>query len=157
MSFISNVGEILLIKGEYYKLKENGHVRQTMWMQWRFYPKMFSTLKNTACFVVSQRRLISRNEEMTFTRFEPWNLKTKYCKYALKEMTRGEMKSKVAFNFRTMKQIPVLSSFEEPCRKRCSLGRPMKDACKIAFEETMKYFEGNDDEQMTVDELVRKM
>jgi hypothetical protein len=62
-----------------------------------------------------------------------------------------------SINFQTMKQIPVLSSFEEPCRKRHSLGRPMKDVCKIAFEETMKYFEGNDDEQMTVDELVRKM
>lgn len=62
-----------------------------------------------------------------------------------------------SINFRTLKQIPVHSSFEEPRRKRRSLGRPVKDTCKIAFEETMKYFEENDDEQMTIDELVRKM
>jgi hypothetical protein len=62
-----------------------------------------------------------------------------------------------SINFRTMKQIPIHNSFEETCRKKCFLGGPIKDACKIALEETTKYFEENDDEQMPTEELVRKM
>lgn len=62
-------------------------------------------------------------------------------------------------NFRTGKQIPMM--LQEPSPKMQKLaptrGRPENANQQEAFLETIKYFEENDDEQITILDLVQKM
>ena len=61
-------------------------------------------------------------------------------------------------NFRTKKQIPILYSSEEtPVKRKRLSGRPAEEVRKVAFEKTMKFFEQNDDEQITIGKLVTEM
>ncbi len=56
-------------------------------------------------------------------------------------------------NFRTNKQIPAAYH----CVKKLKLGRPQLQERTDAFLEAATYLEGNDDEQITVSDLVRRM
>ena len=59
-------------------------------------------------------------------------------------------------NFRTKRHIPA--PFSPPSAKRQRVvGRPIEEQQQGAFERTMEYFVDNDDEQITVADLVEKM
>lgn len=60
-------------------------------------------------------------------------------------------------NFRTKKQIPVAYQTDTQESKRVKLGRPFADERTAAFLEVVKYLEENDDEQITINDLIDLM
>ena len=67
---------------------------------------------------------------------------------------------KCSVNFRTRKWIPlVLTSNQEGAapQKKTKRGRPLEEMQNYAFERAMEFFEQNDEEQLTVKDLVEKM
>lgn len=61
-------------------------------------------------------------------------------------------------NFRTHKGVPQKFQIDiEGDSKRRKCGRPEDTSKTIAFQKTMEYFEANDEEQLTVSQLVKKM
>ena len=60
-------------------------------------------------------------------------------------------------NFRTNKQIPAAYQSETHPAKRLKLGRPQPQERTDAFLEVISYLEENDDEQITVSDLIRRM
>ena len=58
-------------------------------------------------------------------------------------------------NFRTFKDIPLQYSSSSSAKR--TPGRPEESERAKAFQKTVEYFEENDDEQLTVTELVQKM
>ena len=59
-------------------------------------------------------------------------------------------------NFRTKKQMPM-SQFIAEDSKRPKLGRPQNDTRAEAFLEVARYLEDNDDEQITINDLIDLM
>ena len=59
-------------------------------------------------------------------------------------------------NFRTKKQMPMSQSIAEDS-KRLKLGRPQNDTRAEAFLEVARYLEDNDDEQITISDLIDLM
>ena len=51
----------------------------------------------------------------------------------------------------------MYSSEETPVKRKRLSGRPAEEVRKVAFEKTMKFFEQNDDEQITIGKLVTEM
>eukprot|EP00795_Rhopilema_esculentum_P015939 gene15939-biopygen5325 len=67
---------------------------------------------------------------------------------------------KCSVNFRTRKGIPlVFTSNQEGAapQKKTKRGRPLEEMQNYAFERAMEFFEQNDEEQLTVKDLVEKM
>ena len=60
-------------------------------------------------------------------------------------------------NFRTNKQIPAAYQTETSCAKKLKLGRPELQERSDAFLEVISYLEENDDEQITISDLIRRM
>ena len=60
-------------------------------------------------------------------------------------------------NFRTNKQIPATYQTETSCAKKLKIGRPQLQKRTDAFLEAVTYLEGNDDEQITITDLIRRM
>lgn len=60
-------------------------------------------------------------------------------------------------NFRTNKQIPQSYQTDTQQSKRIKVGRPEDDERTVTFLELAKYIEENDDEQITVNDLVDLM
>ena len=60
-------------------------------------------------------------------------------------------------NFRTMRQIPTGFRREKLCNKKVKLGRPEELDRTEAFLEVAKFLEENDDEQITIGDLLSKM
>ena len=60
-------------------------------------------------------------------------------------------------NFQTNKQIPAAYQTETSCAKKLKLGRPQLQERTDAFLEAVGYLEANDDEQITVSDLIRRM
>ena len=61
-------------------------------------------------------------------------------------------------NFRTNRQLPQLYETDElPAAKKRKVGRPQNEEKKQAFVKVAKFLEDNDDEQITVGDLVEKM
>ena len=60
-------------------------------------------------------------------------------------------------NFRTMRQIPTSYKNEKVCSKKLKLGRPYEEERTEAFLEVVHFLEENDDEQITVNDLMDKM
>ena len=60
-------------------------------------------------------------------------------------------------NFRTMRQIPTSFRKEKLCTKKVKLGRPEELDRTEAFLEVAKFLEENDDEQITISNLISKM
>ena len=60
-------------------------------------------------------------------------------------------------NFRTNKQIPAAYQTETSCAKKLKLCRPQLQERTDAFLEDVSYLEENDDEQITVSDLIRHM
>ncbi len=60
-------------------------------------------------------------------------------------------------NFRTMRQIPTGFRKEKLCTKKVKLGRPEELDRAEAFLEVAKFLEENDDEQITINDLISKM
>ena len=60
-------------------------------------------------------------------------------------------------NFRTNKQIPADYQTETSCTKKLKLGRPELQERTDAFLEVVSYLEENDDKQITISDLIRRM
>ena len=60
-------------------------------------------------------------------------------------------------NFRTMRQIPTGFRKEKLCTKKVKLGRPEELDRSEAFLEVAKFLGENDDEQITISDLINKM
>ena len=60
-------------------------------------------------------------------------------------------------NFRTGKQIPKVFVTEEPAHKKKRLGRPQDEEKMDAFLRVAKFLQDNDDEQITVNDLIDLM
>ena len=60
-------------------------------------------------------------------------------------------------NFRTMRQIPTGFRKENLCTKKVKLGRPEELVRTEVFLEVAKFLEENDDEQITISDLISKM
>ena len=60
-------------------------------------------------------------------------------------------------NFPTGKQIPKVFVTDEPAQKKKRLGRPQDEQKLNAFLRVAKFLQGNDDEQITVNDLVQLM
>ena len=60
-------------------------------------------------------------------------------------------------NFRTGKQIPKVFVTEEPAHKKKRLGRPQDEDKMDAFLRVAKFLQDNDDEQITVNDLIDLM
>ena len=61
-------------------------------------------------------------------------------------------------NFRTNRQLPQLYETDElPAAKKRKVGRPQDEEKNQAFVKVAKFLEDNDDEQITVGDLVEKM
>ena len=61
-------------------------------------------------------------------------------------------------NFRTNRQLPQLYETDElPAAKKRKVGRPPNEEKNQAFVKVAKFLEDNDDEQITVGDLVEKM
>ena len=60
-------------------------------------------------------------------------------------------------NFRTLRQIPTAFRKEKLCTKKVKLGRPEELDRTEAFLEVAKFLEENDDEQITISDLISKM
>ena len=60
-------------------------------------------------------------------------------------------------NFRTDKQIPIVHQASETCLKRAKMGRPQADERTDAFLEVASFLEENDDEQITINDLINRM
>ena len=61
-------------------------------------------------------------------------------------------------NFRTNRQLPqVYEADELPVIKKRKIGRPQNEEKNQAFVKVTKFLEENDDEQITVGDLVEKM
>ena len=60
-------------------------------------------------------------------------------------------------NFRTGKQMPMVQLASTGDSKRPKLGRPQVDERTEAFLEVARYLEENDDEQITIDDLIDLM
>jgi len=60
-------------------------------------------------------------------------------------------------NFRTMKRIPVAHEHEDNAPKKVKLGRPQEKQRADAFLEAVRFFEENDDEQITINDLILQM
>ena len=59
-------------------------------------------------------------------------------------------------NFQTNKQNPAVHQTETSCVKKLKLGRPEQERTD-AFLEVVSYIEENDDEQITISDLIRRM
>ena len=60
-------------------------------------------------------------------------------------------------NFRTMKQIPAIHEHENSSLKKVKIGRPPEKERTDAFLEVAKFLEENDDEQITIHDLIQRM
>ena len=60
-------------------------------------------------------------------------------------------------NFLTNKEIPAAYQTETSCAKKLKLGRPELQERNDAFLEVVSYLEENDDEQITISDLIRRM
>lgn len=60
-------------------------------------------------------------------------------------------------NFRTKKQMPAAHEFAVKDVKRPKLGRPQDDKRAEAFLEVARYLQDNDDEQITITDLIDLM
>ena len=60
-------------------------------------------------------------------------------------------------NFQTNKQIPAAHQTETSCVKKLKLGRPELQERTDAFLEVVSYLEENDDEQITISDLIRRV
>ena len=60
-------------------------------------------------------------------------------------------------NFRTMKQVPVIHDYESNTSKKLKLGRPPEKQQADAFIEVAQFLEENDDEQITIHDLIQRM
>ena len=60
-------------------------------------------------------------------------------------------------NFRTKKQIPSTFSFEQPSTKKQEIGRPQDEATDKAFSDVISYLQENEEDQLTISDLVVKM
>lgn len=60
-------------------------------------------------------------------------------------------------NFRTGKQIPLQLQEPSPKTPKISKGRPENTTQSDAFMKAIEYLEKNDDEQITISDLVNKM
>jgi len=60
-------------------------------------------------------------------------------------------------NFRTNKQIPIAQMTDTEESKRTKLGRPRGDEKTAAFLQVARYLEENDDEQITINDLIDLM
>ena len=59
-------------------------------------------------------------------------------------------------NFRTMKQLPAIHEQElDRATKKVKLGRPLEKERAKAFVDVCKYLEKNDNEQITIDDLIQ--
>lgn len=62
-----------------------------------------------------------------------------------------------SINFRTKKQMPADHQTSETGAKKPKLGRPQEKERLKAFLEVVNFLEENDDEQITINDLVRRM
>ena len=62
-----------------------------------------------------------------------------------------------SINFRTKKQIPAVHKHEGNTSKRAKVGRPQYEERRDAFLEVARFLEENDDEQITIKDLVSRM
>ena len=60
-------------------------------------------------------------------------------------------------NFRTMRQIPTRYKNEKMCTKKQKLGHPQRKERSEAFLDVVHFLEENDDEQISVNDLVCRM
>ena len=60
-------------------------------------------------------------------------------------------------NFRTMKHIPAIHECGNSSLKKAKVGRPPEKERTDAFLEVAKFLEENDDEQITIHELIQRM
>ena len=60
-------------------------------------------------------------------------------------------------NFRTMKEIPAVHEHEVDLSKKPKIGRPQEKERIDAFLEVARFFEENDDEQITINDLIQRM
>ena len=60
-------------------------------------------------------------------------------------------------NFRTMKEIPAVHEQEVDPSKKAKLGCPHEKERIDAFLEVARFFEENDDEQITIKDLIQRM
>ena len=59
-------------------------------------------------------------------------------------------------NFRTMKKIPASHNHEANSVKRVKVGRPVEERMS-AFLEVVQFLEENDDEQISIQDLIQRM
>ena len=59
--------------------------------------------------------------------------------------------------FCTMKEIPAVHEHEVDLSKKAKIGRPQKKERIDAFLEVVRFFEENDDEQITINDLIQHM
>ena len=60
-------------------------------------------------------------------------------------------------NSRTMKQIPAIHEQEDSSLKKVKVGRPPEKQRTDAFLEVARFLEENDDEQITIQDLIQRM
>ena len=60
-------------------------------------------------------------------------------------------------NFQTTKQIPAAYQTETSCSKKLKLGHPELQERTDAFLEVVSYLEQNEDEQITISDLIKRM
>ena len=60
-------------------------------------------------------------------------------------------------NFRTKMQMPSQFAPDQPSCKKRKIGRPQNEELNDAFLKVVHFLEDNDDEQLTVSDLVKKM
>ena len=60
-------------------------------------------------------------------------------------------------NFRMMKQIPAIHEHENSSLKKVKVGRPQEKQRTDAFLEVARFLEENDDEQITIQDLIQDM
>ena len=60
-------------------------------------------------------------------------------------------------NFRIMKQIPAIHESENSSLKKAKIGRPPENEMTDAFLAVAKFLEENDEEQITIHDLIQRM
>ena len=60
-------------------------------------------------------------------------------------------------NFRTMKQIPAIHEHEDSSSKKIKVGRPPEKQSTDTFLEVATFLKENDDEQITIQDLIQRM
>ena len=118
--------------------------------------KLDDTSQNSKCLTIEIKdSLLKKCEE----RNDVWANRVKARLLAVHDLMAADAlyHRQCSSNFRTNRNIPIMYQSEEQPSKKLKVGRPADTSANIAFEQVIKYLKENDDEQITVQDLVNYM